>query len=81
MALDFDGMLSKVDVLYAGVADLLDVYGLSLEESLESTEVAVQSETENQVVLNVSYSIFGGPRQTQNVEMALVDGRWVTTGR
>jgi hypothetical protein len=79
--LEFPAMLAKLDVLYAGAADLLEVYGLSLEESLASTEVEVQSATEDQAVLVVSYSLFGGPRQTRNMEMARVDGRWVPTGR
>ncbi len=80
-ALDFDDLLDKADVLYGGVNDLLEVYGLSLEETLASTEVKVQSASENQAVLEVSYSLFGGPRQMSTLEMMRVDGRWVPTGR
>lgn len=79
--LEFPAMLAKLDVLYAGVVDLLEVYGLSVEESLATTEVAVQSASENEAVLAVSYSLFGGPRQSRNMQMARVDGRWVATGR
>jgi hypothetical protein len=79
--LEFPQMLAKADLLYAGVVDVLAVYGLSLEESLASTEIAVQSATENNAVLAVSYSLFGGPRQSRNIEMARVDGRWVSTTR
>jgi len=80
-ALDFDELLEKADVLYAGVVELLDVYGLSLDKSLASTEVTVQSESENQAVLQVSFELFGGPRQAMTLEMARIDGRWVPTGR
>jgi hypothetical protein len=79
--LEFPAMLAKADVLYAGAVDLLGVYGLSVAESLATTEIAVQSATEDDAVLEVSYSLFGGPRKTSKMEMARVDGHWVATGR
>lgn len=80
-ALEFPALLDKADVLYGGVSDLLEVYGLSLDETLASTKVAVQSASENQATLALTYSVFGGPPQTSTLEMARVDGRWVPTGR
>jgi hypothetical protein len=79
--LEFSEVLAKADVIYAGAIDLLEVYGLSIEKSLASTEVKVQSAEKDKAVLEVSYSLFDGPRRSRNIEMAHVDGRWVPTGR
>ncbi|MFT5733738.1 MAG: hypothetical protein ACI80K_003358 [Paracoccaceae bacterium] len=75
-ALSFEEVMGRADVAYAGLIDILDVYGLSPQKSLESMTVKTVSTEGDSAVLEMTFSIFGGKPQTVPFEMERLDGRW-----
>jgi hypothetical protein len=74
-ALSFDEALARGSVALKGAKQVLAVYGLSLDETLNSVKTEVLSETGDQARVRVSYSVFGQP-VTLEIDMVKVDGRW-----
>jgi len=75
-ALEFDEVMSRVDVLYGGVIDILGVYDLSPQETLESMQVKLVSAEGELAQLEMTFSLFGMEPQTVPFEMERLDGRW-----
>lgn len=74
-ALSFDEALARGSVALKGAKQVLAVYGLSLDDTLNSVKTEVLSETGDQARVRVSYSVFGQPL-TLETDMVKVDGRW-----
>lgn len=75
-ALSFDDLTGKGAVVLAGVKEVLTVYGLDLDATLDSVDAKVVSEKDDQAQLEVSYKLFGGAESKATMDMVKVDGRW-----
>lgn len=75
-ALDFDQILSRSDVLYGGVVDILGVYGLSPQETIDSMKCKVVSTEGDVAQMEMTFSLFGAEPKTVPFEMEKLDGRW-----
>ncbi len=76
-ALSFDEILERGDVLYGGLIDILDVYGLSPQETLKSMQCKVISTEGDLAKLEMTFSLFGSEPQTVPFEMERLEGQWV----
>lgn len=74
-ALEFEQMLQKAGIAFAGTKDLLAVYGLDLDQTFDSVASELVSEEGDNAVVKVNYQLFGQPLSFQT-EMVRVDGRW-----
>lgn len=75
--LDFDELMSKADVGYGLVMDVLDVYGLSFDEALDSMEAKTLSVKDGRAQMEVTMTLFGQPMSPIPFEMVQdADGRW-----
>ncbi len=75
LALDFDAAMGKAGLAMAGTKEVLNVYGISIDEMLDSISTEVVSKDGENATVKVNYSIFGTPQSTET-EMVQKDGRW-----
>ena len=73
--MSFDQALAKGDLLLAGLKDIVAVYGLEVDDFLDSFEATTLSENGNEAVVAMSYE-FLGTRHTTQAEMEKIGGRW-----
>jgi hypothetical protein len=74
-ALPFEAMLDKAGVAFGGTKDILAVYGLDLDQTLDSATTEIVSEEGDNATVKVTYTLLGKPI-TSNTEMVRMDGRW-----
>lgn len=74
--LSFDEMMGRVDIAYAGLIDILGVYDLSPQKTLESMNVKLVSTEGDLAQMEMTFSLFGSEPQTMPFEMERLDGRW-----
>lgn len=74
-ALEFEPAMQKAGVAFKGIKDVLAVYGLKLDEAFDSVKASVVSETGDNAVVKVDYTIFGQPLSFES-PMVRIDGRW-----
>lgn len=74
-ALSFDEALAKGGQVLAASKDVLNVYGISLDEMLDSVSTEVVSEDGDEATVKVDFSMFGAPQSTET-KMVKRDGRW-----
>jgi hypothetical protein len=74
-ALDFEAAMAKGGVAFNGVKDVLEVYGLKLDETFDSVKTQVVSQEGDNAKVKVDYQIFGQPLSFET-EMVQIDGRW-----
>ena len=74
-ALEFEPAMAKAGVAFKGIKDVLAVYGLKLDEAFDSVKASVVSETGDNAVVKVDYSIFGQALSFES-PMVKIDGRW-----
>ncbi|QDV09420.1 hypothetical protein Poly30_49780 [Planctomycetes bacterium Poly30] len=75
-ALSFEDMLGRVDIAYAGLIDILGVYDLSPQKTLESMSVKMVSTEGDHARMEMTFSLFGAEPQSMPFEMERIDGRW-----
>lgn len=73
--MDFDTAMRESAVGYAGIRQLLELYGLSLDAVLDSVRVTTLSNHDGHARVRIDYTLLGKPLST---ESALVeqDGHW-----
>ncbi|MFC5742511.1 hypothetical protein [Dyella tabacisoli] len=73
--LDFDSAMQKYAIGFTGVKQLLGIYGLSVDDSLNSAKVTPMESKDGHARVKIDYTLLGKPLST---EYALVqqDGRW-----
>ena len=76
-SLELDAILSKGDLVFDAFVRLLDVYGLEIDEVLDSVRIETASSTDSSAELHVSMSVFGLEVDAFPVLMKRVDGRWM----
>lgn len=74
-AMDFDQVLGKAGVAAAGLKQIFDIYGFSIDQALDGARAELLSEQGNQATVKVSYTLFDTPLDFQS-ELELFEGRW-----
>lgn len=74
-ALDFEPAMAKAGIAFNGMKDVLEVYGLKLDETFDSVKTQVVSQEGDQAKVKVDYQIFGQPLSFET-QMVQIDGRW-----
>lgn len=73
--LDFDTAMKKYAEVFGGVKQLLAIYGLSIDDTLDSVKATTVNITHGHAHVQVSYTLLGKPLST-DTQMELVNGRW-----
>lgn len=74
-ALDFEQSAPKLKIAVNGLKQVLDVYGFSLDRTLDSIKTEVLSNDGTNARVKVSYTLLDTPLSTET-EMVKIDGRW-----
>jgi hypothetical protein len=74
-ALNFEEAMAKAGIVSAGTKDVLALYGLKINEVLDSVESKVVSEEGDVAKVEVEYRMFDQPLKAET-EMVRRDGRW-----
>lgn len=74
-AMDFDTAMKKYAIGYGGAKQLLAIYGLSVDETLDSIKVSELENKDGHAKVKVDYTLLGKPLSTETA-MVQVDGRW-----
>jgi hypothetical protein len=73
--MDFDTAMKKYGTAYQGVKQLLAIYGLSLDDTLDSVKATTVGIDHGVAHVKIDYSLLGKPLSTDS-QLELVDGRW-----
>ena len=73
--MDFDAAMGKYSTGYAGLKQLLAIYGLSVDDTLNSVKLTPVSSSNGHAVVKVDYSLLGKPLSTES-KLVQQDGRW-----
>lgn len=73
--MDFDTAMKKYSVAYGGIKQLLTIYGLSVDDTLNSVKVSTVSQDSSQAHVKIDYTLLGKPLSTDS-QLVQVDGRW-----
>jgi len=74
-ALSFDDALAKAGIAFGGLKDVLAVYGMDINATLDSTTVEMVSEQGDAARVRVSYSLLGQAITTEQ-DMIRENDRW-----
>jgi len=74
-SLAFDAAMGKLSTGYVGVKQILDIYGLSVDETLDSVKLTPVSSADGHAVVKVDYTLLGKPLSTET-KLVQQDGRW-----
>ena len=74
--LSFEELLTKGDIALASLKDVFEVYGLSMDDCLDSVQVETVREEGDQATVRVEYRILG-VSDSAEVEMVRVGRRWI----
>jgi hypothetical protein len=75
--MSFDDAMGKASLVMGGVKDVLNVYGISLDDVLSSVKISDVDNQGETAVMKVAYD-FLGQSFTQNVKMHKKDGQWLS---
>jgi uncharacterized protein YaiI (UPF0178 family) len=74
-SMDFDAAMGKYSTGYVGLKQLLAIYGLSVDETLDSVRLTPVSSSHGHAVVKVDYTLLGKPLSTES-KLVQQDGRW-----
>lgn len=74
-AMDFDAVMGKYSIGYGGLKQLLAIYGLSVDDTLNSIKLTPVSNSDGHAVVKVDYTLLGKPLSTES-KLVQQDGRW-----
>jgi len=74
-AMDFDTAMGHYATGYAGIKRLLAIYGLSVDDTLDSVKLSELDNADGHATVKVDYTLLGKPLVAQT-RMVQVDGRW-----
>ena len=74
-SLDFDTTMVKYATGYAGVKQLLAIYGLSIDDTLNSVRFTPVSSSNGHAVVKLDYTLLGKPLSTES-KLVEENGRW-----
>jgi hypothetical protein len=73
--MDFDTAMAEYSTGFAGVKQLLAVYGLSLDDTLQSVKLTPVSNSDGHAVVKIDYTLLGKPLSAES-KLVERDGRW-----
>ncbi|RDS84037.1 hypothetical protein [Dyella psychrodurans] len=73
--MDFDSAMKEYSTAYGGIKQLFVIYGLSVDDTLNSVKVSTQSVDHDHATVKIDYTLLGKPLSTQS-QLVQVDGRW-----
>lgn len=73
--MDFDTAMTKYSVAFVGAKQLLQIYGLSLDDTLKSVKVSEVSRDKDRAVVKISYTLLGKPLASEST-VVRENGRW-----
>ncbi len=73
--MDFDAAMGKYANGYAGLKQLLAIYGLSVDATLDSIKLSQVSNSNGHAVVKIDYTLLGKPLSTES-KLVQQDGRW-----
>jgi hypothetical protein len=74
-AMDFDTAMGKYATGYLGLKQLLAIYGLSLDDTLDSIRLTPVSSGNGHAVVKIDYTLLGKPLSAES-KLVRQDGRW-----
>jgi hypothetical protein len=74
-SMDFDTTMAKYALGFAGAKQLLAVYGLSIDDTLQSVKLTPISSGAGHAVVRIDYTLLGKPLSTE-AKLVQQDGRW-----
>lgn len=74
-AMDFDATMDKYATGFAGAKQLLAIYGLSVDDTLDSIKLTPVSSSNGHALVKIDYVLLGKPLSTES-KMVQQDGRW-----
>lgn len=74
-ALTFEQGMQKAGIVLAGAKQIFDVYGFSIDKTLDSAKVETVSNQGDTAKIKVSYRLFDTPLSSES-DMIKLDGRW-----
>ena len=74
-AMDFDTAMGKYAQGFAGLRQLLAIYGLSIDDALDSVRLTQLSRGHGHAVVRIDYTLLGKPLSTES-SLIEQDGRW-----
>ena len=74
-AMDFDTTMGKYTTAYGGLKQLLAIYGLSVDDTLNSVKLPPVSSSNGHAVVKVDYTLLGKPLSTES-KLVQENGRW-----
>ncbi len=73
--MDFDSTMGKYAIGYTGLKQLLAIYGLSVDDTLNSIKLTPVSSSNGHAVVKIGYTLLGKPLSTES-NLVEQDGRW-----
>jgi hypothetical protein len=73
--MDFDTAMKQYSLAWGGVKQLLNIYGLSIDDTLDSVKVTTVGIDHGQAHVKIDYTLLGKPLSSDS-QLVLVDGRW-----
>lgn len=73
--LDFDSVMAKYATGYAGLKQVLAIYGLSVDDTLDSMKLSTLSNQDGHAVVKIDYTLLGKPLSAET-RLVQQDGRW-----
>ncbi|GLQ48270.1 hypothetical protein GCM10007862_33210 [Dyella lipolytica] len=74
-SMDFDPAMKDYSIAYGGLKQLLTIYGLSVDDTLDSVKVTTVSVDHDQAHVKIDYTLLGKPLSSDS-QLVQVDGRW-----
>jgi hypothetical protein len=71
----FDDAMKQYSIAWDGVKKLLLIYGLSIDDTLDSVKVTTIGIDHGQAHVKIDYTLLGKPLSSDS-QLVLVDGRW-----
>ena len=73
--MDFDAVMGKYAIGYGGLKQLLVIYGLSVDDTLDSIRLSELSNSNGHAVVKIDYTLLGKPLSTES-KLVQENGRW-----
>lgn len=73
--MDFDAAMAKYATGYAGLRQLLAIYGLPVDDTLDSVKLSTLSNKDGRAVVKIDYILLGKPLSAEST-LVQQDGRW-----
>lgn len=75
--MSYDQAMGKASIVMGGVKDIMEVYGISIDDMIDSVKITDVVENGDSASMQLAYEFFG-ESFNQNVKMKKVNGQWIT---